>query len=203
MVRRRARLLILECTKSSEEKKSEGKLLFELMKILGFKPPLTTLKHVRGKHDFRLKIQEVYKDVDAPTYLHISAHGASNKDKTWIEVPSTDRKRRIYSYQISEWLSKRTKPFHLVFLSACEIGHSEMAKALYQAGCRYYIGPLHEVEWEDATIFSALYYRLLLRGPVYSPWISFRNTYRALSKALPRFKGGWSFFERGNKRFVK
>jgi len=194
--------LILECTKSSEEKRSEGKLLHELMNILGFGQS-TKLKYISGKDDFRLKIQEVYKDVDAPIYLHISAHGTYLEGKTWIEVSSAERKMRIYSNQISLWLSKRMKPFHLVFLSACEVGHSKMADALFKASCPYYIGPMHEVEWEDAAIFSALYYRLLLRGPVYSPWISFRNTYIALSKALPKLRGGWSFFERGKRRKVR
>jgi len=192
MKRLRTRLLILECTSESREKMSEGRLLWELMRILGFEKRMR-FKVIRSKNSFLREIEKMEEP-----YLHISAHGDFDPiEGTWINIPLREK---IYSSELHGlWKDKeRGKVPKLVTLSACKTGHVDMVRAFSDAGCQYCIAPLSETSWEDAAVFSTLFYKLLI-GEGRSPWVSFKKTIIGISKALPRLSGAWSFYDWGEK----
>lgn len=189
---RRARLLIVECTSESKEKMSEGRLLRELMRILGFEKR-TKFTVIGNKNRFLRELEEMEEP-----YLHISAHGDFDPVKgTWINIPDG---KKVYSSDLHGlWEHKsKSKIPRLVVFSACKTGHVDMARAFSDAGCQYCIAPLHETTWEDAAVFSTIFYKLLI-GEGRSPWVSFKNMMFGVSNALPRLSGAWSFYKLGEK----
>lgn len=189
---RPAKLLILECTSEKKEKMSEGWLLWELIRILGYEKQ-TNLKKIGGASRLIDELQNAEE-----RYIHISAHGRFHQTRgTYLKTP---RKGKVYSTDLSDlWASKRkSKIPKLVVLSACEAGHIDMVRAFSNAGCRYCLAPLHETLFEDAAVFLALFYKLLI-GERNSPWIAFRNTMAGLSQSLQGLSGAWSFYEGGEK----
>ena len=195
-MRRGTKLLILECTSKTKEKMSEGLLLWELMRILGYEKR-TNLKIINGRN--RL-IEELGNAEEQ--YIHISAHGDFHQTRgTYLKTP---RRGKVYSSDLSEiWESREKSEFpNLVVLSACEAGHVDMVRAFSNAGCRYCLAPLHETFFEDAAVFLTLFYKLLI-GEKSSPWIAFRNTTVVLSQSLPGLSGAWSFYEWGEKCFTQ
>jgi len=195
-MKRTAKLLILECTSENKEKMSEGRLLWELMRILGY-GNRTNFKNVCGANRLTEEIRNAEE-----RYIHISAHGNFHQTRgTYLRTP---RKGRVYSTDLRDiWTGKRKSEIpRLVVLSACEAGHVDMMRAFSNAGCRYCLAPLHEPLFEDAAVFLALFYKLLI-GERSSPWIAFKNTMVGLSQSLPRLSGAWSFYEWGEKCSMK
>ena len=195
-VRRTAKLLILECTSENKEKMSEGWLLWELMRILGYEKR-TNLKNVGGANRLIEELQNAEE-----RYIHISAHGNFHQTRgTHLKTP---RKGKVYSTDLRRiWADKRKSEVpRLVVLSACEAGHIDMVRAFSEAGCRYCLAPLHETFFEDAAVFLALFYKLLI-GEKNRPWVAFRNTIIGLSQSLPGLSGAWSFYEWGEKYLTK
>jgi len=194
-MRQRTRLLILECTSQSKERMSEGRLLQELMRILGFEKR-TRFMDISNKNSFLRELE----GMEEP-YLHISAHGDFNPIRgTWINIPCGGK---VYSSDLhSLWKDKaRSKIPRLVVLSACKTGYVDMVRAFSDARCQYCIAPLYETSWEDASLFSTMFYKLLI-GEGRSPWISFKKTTFGISHALPRLSGAWSFYKWGEKIFL-
>jgi len=195
-MKRTAKLLILECTSENKEKMSEGRLLWELMRILGY-GNRTNFKNVCGAN----RLTEGIRNAEE-RYIHISAHGNFHQTRgTYLRTP---RKGKVYSTDLRDiWTGKRESEIpRLVVLSACEAGHVDMVRAFSNAGCRYCLAPLHETLFEDAAVFLALFYKLLI-GERSSPWIAFKNTMVGLSQSLPRLSGAWSFYEWGEKCSMK
>jgi len=194
-MRGRARLFILECISESKERMSEGRLLWELMRILGFEKR-TKFRIITDKNSFFEELEEM-----GEPYLHISAHGDFDPTEgTWINIPSREK---VYSNDLRDlWKNKaRSKIPKLVVLSACKTGHVDMVRAFSDAGCQYCIAPLSETLWEDTAVFITLFYKLLI-GEGRSPWVSFKKTILGISNALPRLSGAWSFYEWGEKFFI-
>ena len=188
----RVKLLVLECVSETKERVSEGQLLWELMRILGYEE-LTTLEVVTGPNRLIEKLENAKE-----RYIHISAHGDFHQTRgTYLK---TARKGRVYSSDLNElWAGKKKSEIpELVVLSACEAGHIDMVRAFSNAGCRYCLAPLHEPSFADAAVFLTLYYRLLI-GEQNSSWIAFKNTVGGLSYSLPKLSGAWSFYEWGEK----
>lgn len=190
------RLLIVECTSESEEDKSESSLLIELIRILEPTPMELRIVKVRGRSGFLRELENSNE-----LCIHISAHGKHRKGKrargTFIYFPSgkrvdTNDLKRVWA---GRSISKKPR---LVVLSACETGHQDMARALYEAGCRYFIAPVHDTYWFDAAIFLTIFYRLLfVEG--HGPWVAFKKTDYALKRIFPNLTGAWSFYDRGQK----
>jgi len=191
-VGRRARLLIVECTFESKEKMSEGRLLRELMRILGFEKR-TRFRVISDRDRFLRELE----GMEEP-YLHISAHGDFDPARgTWIKFPFGEK---VYSSDLRGlWENKaKSRIPKLVVLSACATGHVDMVRVFSDNGCQYCIAPLHEPSWEDAAVFSTIFYKLLI-GEGRSPWVSFKKTVFGISNALPRLSGAWSFYKWGEK----
>ncbi len=189
---RRVELLVLECVSETKERMSEGRLLWELMRILQYEES-TTLEIIGGPRRLVERLGNARE-----RYIHISAHGDFHKTRgTYLK---TARKGRVYPSDLHGLWEGREKAEipELVLLSACEAGHIDMVKTFSDAGCRYCIAPLHEPIFSDATVFLTLFYRLLI-GEKSSPWIAFRNTMEGLSTGLPKLSGAWSFYEWGEK----
>jgi len=192
---RRAKLLILECASENKEKMSEGLLLWELTRILGYEKR-TNLKVISGPNRLIKELENAEE-----RYIHISAHGDFHQTRgTYLTTP---RKGKVYSSDLSGMWANRKKSEipSLVVLSACEAGHIDMVRAFSNAGCKYCLAPLHETFFEDAAVFLALFYKLLL-GEKSSPWIAFKNTMIGLFQSLPKLSGAWSFYECGEKCLV-
>ncbi|MFH0748757.1 MAG: CHAT domain-containing protein [Candidatus Bathyarchaeota archaeon] len=192
-IMKRAKLLILECISEIKEGLSEGRFLYELMRILGYQK-LTTLELVDGPKRLIEKLEN-----NAEQYVHISAHG--NYHKTRGTYLKTERKGRVYSRDLSElWAGKsRSKIPELVVISACEAGHIDMVRTFSNAGCRYCLAPLHEPLFADAAVFLTLFYRLLI-GEKNRPWIAYKNSVEGLFKGLPTVLATWNFYEWGEKK---
>ena len=103
----KAKLLILECVSEAKEKMSEGQLLWELMRILGYEG-LTTLEIVSGPNRLVEKLRNAKEK-----YIHISAHG--NFHKTRGNYLKTARKGRVYSSDLYELWTGKKKSEMLVF----------------------------------------------------------------------------------------
>jgi len=192
----RPKLLILECTSENKERMSEGLLLWELMRILGYEKR-TNLRMIGGPNRLLEELENAEE-----RYIHISAHGDFHQTRgTYLKTP---RKGRVYSGELSGiWVCRKKAEIpRLVILSACEAGHIDMVRAFSDAGCRYCLAPLHEAFFEDAAVFLALFYKLLI-GEKTTPWIAFKNTVIGLSQSLPKLSGAWSFYEWGEKCFVQ
>jgi len=193
---RGAKLLILECASENKEKMSEGWLLWELMRILGYEKR-TNLKMIG---DPNCLVEELESAEER--HIHISAHGNFHQTRgTYLKTP---RNGKVYSSDLSGiWAGRKKSEIpRLVVLSACEAGHIDMVRAFSNAGCRYCLAPLHETFFEDAAVFLALFYKLLL-GEKSTPWIAFRNTVAGLSHSLPKLSGAWSFYEWGEKCLIQ
>jgi len=193
---RRAKLLILECASENKEKMSEGWLLWELMRILGYEKR-TNLKIIGGSN----RLLEELKNAEE-RFIHISAHGDFHQTRgAFLKTP---RKGKVFSSDLSGiWAGrKRSEIPNLVVLSACEAGHVDMVRAFSNEGCRYCLAPLNETFFEDAAVFLTLFYKLLI-GEKSSPWIAFKNTMTGLSQSLPKLSGAWSFYEWGEKCFIQ
>nr|MDO8081713.1 CHAT domain-containing protein [Candidatus Freyarchaeota archaeon] len=176
----------------TKEKKSEGKLLYELMRILGYEDETIFIRIVGRNH-----LIEELENVEEK-YVHISAHGEYHKKLgTCLETP---RNGRVYHSDLEDiWIDKKKSEIpELVVLSACQAGHVDMARAFYIVGCKYCLAPLNEILFEDAAVFLTLFYKLLI-GEQKSPWIAFKNIKYGLSQILPTLSGAWSFYERGEK----
>jgi len=193
---KRIRLLILDCTSATKEKKSEGSLLWELMRIIGYEKR-TRLVNIRGKVHFFKELE----NIEEP-YMHISAHG--DYDQTKGSCIITPKGARIYSDDFNDlWEDKNESRIpKLVVLSACETGHTDMVRAFSKAGCRYCIAPLYSTYWDDAAVFSIIFYKLLI-GEKMSPWISYKSTMHGINQTFPKISGAWSFYERGEKILIE
>ena len=192
---RRIKLLILECASENKEKMSEGLLLWELMRILGYEKR-TNLKMISGSNRLIEELENAEE-----RYIHISAHGNFHPTRgTYLKTP---RKGKVYSSDLSRmWASRKKSEIpSLVVLSACEAGHIDMVRAFSYGGCRYCLAPLHEAFFEDAAVFLVLFYKLLV-GEKSSPWIAFKNTMIGLSQSFPKLSGAWNFYEWGEKCFI-
>jgi len=191
----REKLLIVEGTSESKEDKSESMLLNELIRIL---EPITKPRvvNVRGRKPF---LDEMEKAEEM--FIHISAHGKFRKGKrvcgTRIYFPSG---KSVHSNDLKKlWKRRRkSKKPKLILLSACQTGQEDMAKALYEAGCRYFIAPEDNVYWFDAAIFLTVFYTLLL-VEYHTPWVSFKKTVFGLKQIFPNLSGKWRFYDKGEK----
>lgn len=70
-----------------------------------------------------------------------------------------------------------------------------MVRAFSDAGCKYCIAPLKDTSFEDAAVFLAVFYKLII-GEKKTPWIAFRNSIVGLSQSLPKLSEAWSFYVR-------
>ncbi len=191
----RNKILILECTSEAQEDKSESLLLKELIRIIrtANKPRIV---QVRGRKPFLDEIENADE-----LFIHISANGKFRRGKricrTRIYFPSG---KSVTANDFRElWGGRRkAKKPKLILLSACQTGHQDLAKALYEAGCRYFIAPEDDVYWFDAAVFLTVFYNLLLVEN-HTPWVAYKKADSGLKQIFPCLSGKWRFYDRGEK----
>ena len=186
-------LLILELTSETREDKSEGWLLWELMRILELKS-YVRFEKVRGKSDFLNLLDSAREN-----YIHIAAHGVRHRGRTSLLTP---KEAKIFPEELKGlWATRRRKP-ELIVLSACYAGHADLIKPLSDAGCRYIIAPLNETYWDDAALFSTIFYKILLSEGK-SPWISYKRAILGVKAAFSNLSGAWRFYKKGRPIFIE
>lgn len=189
----RSNFLILDCN-AKKEKRSEGKLVFELLRIVdyGQEVNIEGPLWIGKKSDFFAELErtEAYS-------IHISSHGGHDKEGSYLKFPYGGK---VYAKNLEglwEDRSERKTPI-LIALSACYAGHEDLIKAFSDAGCRYCIAPRKGPFWHNAALFWMKFYTVLYlreggKKRRSGPWIAFRNA----KKALPKESKKWSFFDRG------
>ena len=187
----RRSLLIVDCT-AKKEKRSEGKLVFELMRILDYDAEV----RIEGPLEIRKKsgFFDALDETEAYS-VHISSHGNYDDKGSYFCLPFGGR---VYASDLEGlWEHRsRSKTPQLVALSACYAGRGDLIEAFSDAGCRYCIAPRKDPYWHNAALFwTKLYTVMFLEKRKSSPWIAFRNTRRA----LPVISRNWRFFEYGEE----
>ena len=187
----RRSLLILDCT-AKKENRSEGKLVFELMRILDYDRRINVQGPivVRKKSEFGKSLEK------AEAYsIHISSHGYYDEKGSYFALPFGGK---VYASDLEGLWKDRLKGKipKLIALSACYTGRRDLIEAFSRAGCRYCIAPSKDPWWHNAALFWSKFYTVLfLERRKGSPWIAFRNTKRT----LPKVSRNWKFFERGEE----
>lgn len=188
--------LVLECT-PKKDNLSEGTFLNELVEMVNGKPHGPHIQNRFVEASNRDNFIGALRDAEEGI-IHISAHGGNSAEKgPIISLAST---AEIKISELEELWRKDPNKSRLIFLSACEVGQEDLAKAFRENGIRYFIAPAEKVYWYDAATFLAIFYRLLLVEKNKSPWMAFRTTTRFIKKAFPTFSGKWRFFENGDER---
>ena len=97
------------------------------------------------------------KDVD---YLHISAHG----DKSGLEIGRKEKRGKTIKRGLTITPNKIRTEVNVkasrVFVSACNAGHKELAKAFFSDGRDgIYLGPCRKVNFDEAFLISLSFHR--------------------------------------------
>ena len=186
------RLLILELTSEKFEGKSEGKLLFELMRLLENGDRVDYRKTL-GKEVFIRALNEADHE-----YIHVTTHGLNGVKGTGLEIQRKKNGRfmRVRASDLEGLWGQRERIPKLVVLSACHAGHKDMIDTFASAGCESIIAPIRETDWGYAAAFSVLFYKALIDHDR-SPWISFKNARLGMDTAFPKSPGRWRFYKKG------
>jgi hypothetical protein len=189
---KKPRLLILELTSENFEGKSEGKLLYELMRVFEHGDRVEYRKTL-GKEVFLRALEDAEHE-----YIHVSTHGIVGTKGTGLEIQRRKNGRfmRVRARDLQGLWKDKEKVPKLVVLSACHAGHKDMIHALTSAGCGSIIAPIRETDWGYAAAFSALFYEGLIDHGK-SPWVSFKNARLGMDAAFPRSPGRWRFYKNG------
>jgi hypothetical protein len=185
-------LLILDCT-AKTERKSEGNLIYELMRILDYDRKLSLKRplKIKRKDTFLKKLN----NTNAYS-IHISSHGDHDEKGTYFALPFGGKVYAGHLKDLWENRNLREKP-RLLALSACFTGSEDLIKAFSDAGCQYCIAPKKDPFWHDAALFWTKFYTVLFFECLKSsPWIAFKKT----QEILPTLSGNWTFFKWGKQR---
>lgn len=131
----------------------EGNGRFEgaiISRILDMHGKATKYRYVRTRKQFEIAVKQFGKS--RYRYLHISCHADA-------EGMCTTNQEEIDFDELAEILNPHLADRRL-FLSACEMVHKDLAKAIIpKSGCFSVIGPNEPVRFADAAIlWSALYH---------------------------------------------
>src|SRR5690606_29211343 len=129
---------ILSCplTIDEENKTREGKILTEILNLLGIP---NDYRYIRTKKEFNIMMKQFSKS--KMRYLHIACHGNENHLGLTLD--------RISFKEIGEKFADILKGKRL-FLSACSVGTENIAdKIIKKTGCLSVIGPSKEIHFDD------------------------------------------------------
>ena len=143
-------VFIIETLDFDDEKEDrfEGKVLSTILQLNGIE---SEYYYIRTKQEF----DEIIFKFDESTYryLHISCHGSPESLETTLDSIEFEELGKMLSPCLDE---KR------VFVSACEMVNSKLAKSLIgDSDCYSVIGPSSPVNFSDATIFWSTFYHLM------------------------------------------
>lgn len=145
-------VFIIESLKFDDEdqKLHEGHLLSKVLRLSGRKP---RYYYIRTRQEFE-EILDKFKD-SGYRYLHISCHA----NRRGMALTLEDLAISDIQQLLSPVLSGRR-----VFFSACEVVTQELARALLKGtGCYSLVGPGKTVYFDEAAVYWAAFYHVMLR----------------------------------------
>jgi hypothetical protein len=145
-------LFIIESLNFDDEAEGrcEGKFLTHLLRLTERN---VKYFYIRTLKEFE-EVLEKFEDSNY-RYLHISSHG--NEKELCLTLDHVEIKN--IGSLLAPYLEKRR-----VFFSACKLASPQLAAALLQrTGCYSVIGPASAIGFDEAAIFWASFYYLMLR----------------------------------------
>lgn len=147
----KAGVFILESTylEDEEAKDREGILLKELLQLIKID---VSYRYIRTKKELK-EMLKVFKESNYK-YLHLACHGDCNGlGLTFDEVTFME---------LSTYLGKNLDQRRL-FLSACSVTNDNLKENLSKSGLLSLVGCSEDVNFHDAAIFWAAFYRLIFK----------------------------------------
>jgi hypothetical protein len=126
----------------------EGVFLSHVLRLHGKHPKY---QYVRTREEFAEAVQAFGES--NYRYLHLSCHGDP-------EGLSTTNQEEIDFDELADMLKPHMKGRRL-FVSACKMVHSDLAKAVIPtSGCYSVVGPTHNIAFTDSAVVWAAVYHL-------------------------------------------
>lgn len=146
-------VFIIESLKLDDEKKDRYEGLF-LSQILRMSEIETIYYYIRTKEELEVIVDEFHQSNFR--YLHISCHGNTKGISTTLHEIAFEK----LALTLSPRLDNRR-----LFLSACSAANEELAKRiLTESDCYSLIGPNTPIDFDDAAVFWASFYHLMLKN---------------------------------------
>lgn len=157
----------------------EGVLLKELLQLIGVQ---CQYYYIRTKDELKFLLKEFQES--NLKYLHISCHGDENGIALTLDED-------ISLKELASFLGTKLQKRRL-FISACSITNGKIDKEFKNTGLRSIIGTNHKVDFYDAAVFWASFYRFIFKlekgdkdiekKPIYNDLIA--DTIKRLSKVF-------------------
>ncbi|GAA3553280.1 hypothetical protein [Marinobacter xestospongiae] len=147
-------LFIIESLTLDDEDnhRQEGEILSRMLRLAG--KAKTKYFYIRTKRELE-QIINIF-DESKYRYLHLSCHANDSEMGTTFD----DVSFRQLGEMLAPCLDKRR-----VFVSACEMANSKLAKQLLPgSGCYSLIGPARDINFDDAAAFWVSFYHLMFRA---------------------------------------
>ena len=184
------RVFIIESLKFSDEKNNrfEGKFLSQILHLAGKK---SKYYYFRTENELR-RLLKMFNKCDY-RYLHLSCHGTSTTLHTTLDKISFSQFGEI----VEPYLENKR-----LFISACEVVNMNLAEAVIPAsGCLSIIGPDIDINFDDAAIIWASFYRLAFRE---GPTKMTRDTVKsALRKVVKAFEIPLNYYSKSESEGIK
>lgn len=145
-------VFIIESLRLGDEKaqRFEGRVLSQILRLSGKK---SIYYYIRTQRELERLVKIFTKSTFR--YLHISCHGNSEVMATTLDTIDFPELGRILRPSLG---GRR------VFLSACEMVNSTLAKELLRGtGCHSVIGPAESILFGDAALFWSSFYHLMFK----------------------------------------
>ena len=172
----------------------EGNGRFEgaiISRVLAMHGKVCKYRYVRTRKEFEAAIKQFSKS--NYRYLHISSHADA-------DGMCTTNQDEIDFEDLGEILSPHLKERRL-FLSACELVHLDLAKAIIpKSGCISVIGPNEKVRFTDAAVLWPALYHLMF---AHTSWAMKRPVLlENLQRVCELFRVNMSYFSKSSSRGV-
>jgi hypothetical protein len=163
----------------------EGVFLSHVLRLHGKNP---RYQYVRTRAEFEKAIRAFGKS--NYRYLHLSCHGDP-------EGLCTTNQEEIDFDELAEMLEPHMAGRRL-FVSACKMVHSDLAKAVIPAsGCYSVVGPTHNIAFTDSAVVWAAIYHLAFSED--SDRITRSSLQSKLKDACELFDVSFAFFAKTSK----
>lgn len=163
----------------------EGAFLSHVLKLHGKTPKY---RYVRTREDFIDSVREF--GTSRYRYLHISSHGDP-------EGLCTTNQDEIDFDELAEMLTPHLEGKRL-FVSACEMVHEDLAKAIIpSSGCNSIVGPTEKIAFTDSAVVWAAIYHLAFAED--SRRITRGRLLRKLEQACRLFEVEFAFYAKSDK----
>lgn len=163
----------------------EGVFLSHVLRLHGKNPKY---KYVRTRHEFEKAIEQF--SASRYRYLHLSCHGDT-------KGLCTTNQEEIDCDKLASLLQPHMEGRRL-FVSACKMVHSDLAKAVIPAsGCNSVVGPTENIAFTDSAVVWAAVYHLVFSEDTHR--ITRGNLQEKLKKACQLFEVSFAYYAKTRK----